>query len=195
MQKNKTRKIGSLTVIATLLLVSAGLRLVGVSTAAFALDAQVQPPTPANGISTQIEETQEMDALLESFQAREEKLEIEERRISVRLDDLGRAEKEIIEKLEQLTRAEERLRSLLAVASTASEDDVSRLTAVYENMKAKDAAVIFEEMEPGFAAGFLARMRSESAAAVMSSLSAKSAYAISVVLAGRHSDFREIDPN
>ena len=44
--------------------------------------------------------------------------------------------------IEALKLAEERLSATLARADTAAEDDVARLTTVYENMKPKDLGCI-----------------------------------------------------
>ena len=76
----------------------------------------------------------------------------------------------------------------MAYADTAAEGDLARLTAVYENMKPKDAAALFEEMDPDFAAGFLGRMRADSAAGIMAGLSPPVAYSVSVLLAGRNAN-------
>jgi flagellar motility protein MotE (MotC chaperone) len=74
----------------------------------------------------------------------------------------------------------------LALADGAAEDDLVRLTAVYEAMKPADAAALFQTMAPEFAAGFLGRMRAEAAAAVISGMTPESAYSISVLIAGRN---------
>ena len=87
-----------------------------------------------------------------------------------------------------LEMAEESLVSTMARASTASENDLTRLTAVYENMKPKEASALFEEMDPEFAAGFLGRMRPDAAASIMTGLNSGKAYAISVILAGRNAN-------
>ena len=69
-----------------------------------------------------------------------------------------------------------------------AEDDLVQLTSVYENMKPKEAALLFERMSPDFAAGFLGRMRPEDAAAIMSGLPPELGYSISVLLASRNAD-------
>ena len=81
-----------------------------------------------------------------------------------------------------------RLEAGLAASSTASEDDLSQLTAVYQAMKPKVAAELFEAMDPEFAAGFLVRMAPESAAAIVSGLEPATAYAVSVIVAGRNAN-------
>ena len=101
---------------------------------------------------------------------------------------LALAEEQIEARLAALVAAEEDLAATISVADSAAEEDIARLTAVYENMKPKDAAALFEEMAPEFAAGFLGRMRPDAAGAVMAGLDPKTAYTISVLLAGRNAD-------
>ncbi|MDH3263637.1 MAG: hypothetical protein OEM24_06540, partial [Paracoccaceae bacterium] len=96
------------------------------------------------------------------------------------------AEEEVSSGLAAMAEAERNLRDLLTLADTAAEEDVARLTAMYEAMKPAEAAAVFEQMDPDFAAGFLGRMRADAAAAVLSGLPPEKAYALSVVLAGRN---------
>lgn len=125
-------------------------------------------------------------AMLEDLRAREARLARREAQAADRQQALVLAKAEIDEKLEALVAAEERLAGTLALADQAADTDVSRLVAVYEKMKPKDAAQLFDEMAPDFAAGFLARMTPESAASVMAGLDPQKAYTISVLLAGRN---------
>lgn len=128
----------------------------------------------------------EMADLLAALKSRELQMEEREREIERRAKALQVASQEIEKRLLILTDAESELRSTLALADSAAEDDLSRLTNVYENMKPKDASALFEKMDPGFAAGFLGRMRPDAAAAVMAGLSPEKAYSVSVILAGRN---------
>jgi len=125
-------------------------------------------------------------ALLAALRERETVLAGNETALEERRQVLGIAEDKIAARLEELKAAEMQLSSTLALADSASEADLARLTTVYENMKPKEAALLFAEMEPDFAAGFLARMRPDTAAAVMAGLDPKIAYGISAVLAGRN---------
>jgi flagellar motility protein MotE (MotC chaperone) len=184
----KSRKIGTLSAIAGLLICSAGLRIVGISSVAIAAVDQGGAPAIEPTMQKPSGENLDLDALLESFKVRETTLEAEEARLSERAEKIEKMHDALGAKLQELSDAEVALRGLLAIADSASEDDVAQLTTVYENMKPKNAAIVFEEMEPAFAAGFLARMRPDSAAAVMAGLKPKTAYAVSVVLAGRHSE-------
>lgn len=124
--------------------------------------------------------------LMQAINAREIKVRKNESALEDRMVALLVAETKIQKTLAALVAAEQALATTMTLADSASENDLSQLTAVYENMKAKDAAILFEEMEPEFAAGFLGRMRPETAAAIMTGLSPKSAYAASAILAGRN---------
>ena len=179
-------RLGALTVISSLLLFSAGIRILGVSSAAFALDSQeiVESEPHDEGGET----PPALDKLLNSFKLREAALIEDEARVAKRFETLKRAEIGLNEKIKELVNSEDRLRELLTIADVAAEDDVARLTSVYENMKPKAAATVFEEMPPAFAAGFLSRMTPAAAASVMASLQPQTAYAISVVFAGRNAE-------
>lgn len=130
----------------------------------------------------------EIGGLLGALRAREEQVTARERQIELRAKALQVADEEIAKRLAQLEQVEENLRRTLALADGAAENDLARLTAVYENMKPKDAAALFAAMEPDFAAGFLGRMRADAAAAVMAGLPPEAAYSISVILAGRNAN-------
>lgn len=132
--------------------------------------------------------TSEVSDMVAAFQAREARLAAREAALEDRMTALRVADQQITAKLEKLEAAEAQLRETIALAETASKDDLDRLTLVYENMKPKQAAALFEEMDPNFAAGFLGRMRPEAAADIMAGLSPASAHLFSVVLAGRNAN-------
>ncbi len=184
---------GSVILISGLLLSSAVLRLV--SGVALAEDTGSEALPLPNSISAQNDSTKhtkgsvdrtEMANLLEALQAREARVTQQERQMELRAKALRVADDEITKRLDNLKTAEEALRDTLALANGAAENDLTRLTAVYESMKPKDSAALFQTMEPGFAAGFLGRMRPDIAANVMAGLSPEVAYSISVILAGRN---------
>ena len=129
---------------------------------------------------------QDPTGLLSALKQRETQLAARAAEIADRERLLQVAEAKYQEQLEALRTAEERLAATLAVADEAAEQDIERLTAVYENMNPKNAARIFESMDVTFAAGFLARMRKDTAAKIMGAMSAERAYAISAVIAGRN---------
>jgi flagellar motility protein MotE (MotC chaperone) len=106
---------------------------------------------------------------------------LEEKRMA-----LAVAEDRITARLGELKSAEESLAATMSRTATAAEDDLARLTAVYETMKPKEAVKLFDAMVPDFAAGFLARMRPDAAGAILSAMRPDNAYAVSVILAGRN---------
>ena len=182
----KYRRKGTLNVIAGLLLASAMIRLSTGTGVALAetLNSDPNPPTEV----ADNESNAQTSALLEAIRQREDRLAEREFALENRLLALEVAETEIAEQLRALESAEASLRETLALADMAAESDLARLTAVYENMKPKEAAALFEAMSPEFSAGFLGRMRPEAAALIMTQLTPEIAYSISVILAGRNAN-------
>lgn len=182
-------KRGALFVISGLLLASALIRLSDGAGQAFArATAEEATGTAGPDGGATCETPADVQTLLTALQERDTLLSAREAALRDRMQALYLTDQEVSRKLEALARAEEDLRQMVALAESASEDDLSRLTKVYENMKPKQAAALFEEMDPSFAAGFLARMRPESAAAIMAGLSPQAAHSFSVVLAGRNAN-------
>lgn len=185
-KKKRTRsRSGSIFLITSLLIGSAVLRVGFSTTQALAKSDSLIPeiiekPAP---VATSAVDT---SALLTALRKREDRVSEQEMKLELRGKALEVARHEIERRIDALKLAEERLRATLARADTAAEDDVARLTTVYENMKPKDAAALFEAMEPSFAAGFLGRMRADSAAGILAGLKPETAYTISVILAGRN---------
>lgn len=126
--------------------------------------------------------------LLAAIKEREARVKKQEASLEGRMKALSVAEAIMKRNLAALIEAEENLKATMALADTASEDDLTRLTSVYENMKAKDAVPLFEEMDPQFSAGFLGRMRPDAAAKIFAGLTPAKAYSISVILAGRNAE-------
>ncbi|MEB8387674.1 hypothetical protein OO012_10570 [Rhodobacteraceae bacterium KMM 6894] len=179
---------GALTLIAGLLVSSGVLRIGHDAGQAWArsdpaVDVSMLDSAPTAKACTSDED---MHKMLQSFRARETQIEVQENAIIERLQALKVADREVERKLVRLVAAEEELRATIALADTAAEGDIARLTKVYENMKPKQAAALFEEMNPEFAAGFLGRMRPEAAAGIMAGLSPEAGHTFSVVMAGRN---------
>lgn len=191
-RKSKRRGRGTLAIIGGLLLTSAAIRIAGGASEAIALesapDVAMEKEQTSQDAASQIIHDADLAPVLEALRAREMRLDKRETDIRKRLQALSVAEREIDKKMVALEQAENDLRATLALAQSAAEDDLTRLTDVYANMKPKQAAALFEEMAPEFAAGFLGRMRPDSAAAIMAGLSPRAAYTISIVLAGRNAD-------
>lgn len=180
---------GSLVVIASFLIASATLR-VGIGAGqAFAREEPLgNAPRTAMAKPESCEPPEDFRRLMTVFEDREQRIIRQENQIKSRMQALSVADTEVARKLAALQGAEARLRDLIALASSAAEDDLSRLTKVYETMKPKSVALLFEEMDPKFAAGFIGRMKADSAAGVMAGMTPQAAYTISVILAGRNAD-------
>lgn len=191
-KKTKTKRSkragkGSLFLIASLLITSALIRATSDAGKVFAREQE--PSTMAEQTDNEegiCETPDSLREMLAEFSHRESKIADQETQIRNRMQALSVADQTISKKLAALVKAEEELKSTLALADSAAEDDIGRLTTVYETMKSKKAAALFEEMDPDFAAGFLARMRPDAAAGIMAGLKPQTAYTISVVLAGRN---------
>lgn len=173
-----------LHLIGALLLASAVVRGVPVGQAV----AEGAGTDVTDAMEPAVEQPQTADAgtLLDALRQREEALAAREQALEDRIVAMEVAEAELKEQLDALTEAEASLRATIALADSAAENDLQRLTRVYENMKPKDAAALFEEMSPQFAAGFLGMMEPVAAAGIMTLLSPETAYSVSAVLAGRN---------
>lgn len=178
-----------LVLIAALCVTSAALRLADGSGAAIAREmASLSPYQPVLDTGEACTPSPEIDAVLAALALKEDRLNEQEAELVRRQVAISDAETRIERKLAELSAAEERFREVLALAEGAAENDVERLTRVYENMKPKEAARLFETMAPGFAAGFLGRMSPEAAAGILAGLTPEAAYSVSAILAGRHAD-------
>jgi len=187
---NRRRLKVSLSLVAVLLIASAVLRLSGTAGQAVAQSlekSQLQEKT-INRESIEIIDEEGVREMLVSLRQREADLVEKENQMRTRMQALKTVNTEVTRKITQLEQAEERLRATLAIAESAAEDDIDKLTQVYESMKPKQAAALFEEMDPNFAAGFLGRMRPDAAAAIMAGLSSEAANLYSVILAGRNAN-------
>jgi len=175
-----------LAVAATFLIVSGAVRFatgVGPSLAYAEETGDIADPIPApEQVDTPLE------PLIAAIQAREDRVDAREQAIDDRLLALALAEEELTKRLGEVQAAEASLMEALTLSETANDQDIARLTAVYENMKPADAAGLFEEMAPDFASGFLVRMRPDAAAAIMAGLEPQTAYSISAIIAGRNAN-------
>lgn len=177
-----------LLVISLMLGLSGLLRLGTQAGFAFASGSDVIGQTTAGSDTAACETPDDIAAILVLLREREARVAQRESGLEDRLQALAVAEAQIARNMAALEQAEASLSATMARASTAAEDDLARLTSVYENMKPKQAAPVFAAMDPKFAAGFLGRMRPDVAAAILAGLEPEAAYAISALLAGRNAD-------
>ncbi|MCR8724356.1 MotE family protein [Frigidibacter sp. ROC022] len=197
---SRGRRRGALLLPAVMLCFvgSIGIRLAGSTGAALASGVERLIPAMAHGMQSAgggdaaanpapaCPADPDLTPILDRLAAREARLTAGEQALAERQQTLAVAEARITRRLADLKAAEEELSRTMARASVAAEDDLSKLTAVYEAMKPKDAVPLFEAMAPDFAAGFLGRMRTDAAGAIMAGMAPDRAYAVSVILAGRN---------
>jgi flagellar motility protein MotE (MotC chaperone) len=193
----RKKKSGSLLAIAALFAVGGALKIGMTATEAIALVPDLKMPRSDEEpfVDYREEELKELFAALAKREAyndrRTKELEEREALIEAKLKTLEAKKAEAITLIEELQVENERLRRTMGMGETAAEDDLDKLTKVYEAMKPKDAAGLFVEMDMEFAAGFLGRMKAQSAAAIMGNLPSAKAYSISAILAGRNASWAE----
>jgi flagellar motility protein MotE (MotC chaperone) len=180
---------GTLILIAALFSASALIRLGGGYGQAIAKEvSSLTSPTTHSVDNSQCKNSEEIGEILDALNVREALLKKRETKLEEFQQTLALAEDQIEKNIEALITAEQNLAAAISHSETAAEADLARLTAVYENMKPKEAATVFEEMNPEFAAGFIGRMRPDAAAALMAGLTPQTAYSVSVILAGRNAN-------
>lgn len=181
---------GALWLIAAIFLTSAVVRLMSGTGAAIAREMSeltYEDVSEEPGSLSELCKTDaETSALLEALLKREKQVEERELMLAQKMKAVELARTEVMQNMSALEEAEARLEATMTRSQTAAEDDLAKLTAVYESMKPKEAAALFEAMSPEFAAGFLGRMRSDAAGAIMAGLTPETAYTVSVILAGRN---------
>lgn len=173
---------GALAIMALFLASSGALRIGAEVGAAFA-NSEATPTSPAPAPSTC---TERPAAVAKALSEREGAVSAREVAVSDKEAAMALANEIIDQRLAEMAAAEAELKKTLKLADGAAEADLTRLTAVYEAMKPKEAAKIFGSMAPEFAAGFLNRMAPEAAAAVLAGMDPEQAYSISVLIAGRN---------
>ncbi len=177
-----------LLALAAMLALSGLLRLGTGTGSALASASEVPDHETAPQDTASCTTADDIAVVLAALDEREARVTKRETELEARMQALAVAEVQIQRNMTALQEAETRLSSTMAHASTAAEEDLDRLTTVYENMKPKQAAPVFAAMAPEFAAGFLGRMRPDVAAAILAGLEPEAAYAISALLAGRNAD-------
>ena len=182
---NLTRK--TLLIATLLLILSVVVRVFDISSMAVA-DESPKPATLRQPLTVPQSQA-EISAIaetLEMLQLKNQELENKAQQLERRAEALDQAQEEFNERKSEMVQVRDELRETIALAEEVAESDLARLTAVYENMKPKDAARLFAEMDPTFAAGFISRMQPEQSADILAGMDPSAAYAVSAILAGRN---------
>lgn len=131
------------------------------------------------------------DQLLLQIQQEKEELAARASALDARAKAIAEAEDRLRTQLAVLNEARAELETLVTLVDTSAEEDLDRLTLIYQNMKPNQAVALFSEMRVDFAAGFLARMDPISAGAILAGLPPDVGYAVSVALAGRNAQIND----
>ncbi|MFO1138050.1 MAG: hypothetical protein U1E41_03065 [Paracoccus sp. (in: a-proteobacteria)] len=84
--------------------------------------------------------------------------------------EIAFAEKQLTEKLVELRKVKQQLADRDAGQRQSVTEDISRLIAVYDQMKPEQAAVVLSNLPPDFAAQILVRVQPETGARIMASV-------------------------
>lgn len=181
----RQRGTSSVLLLLSLLFLGAGMSRLGLGVAEV-IAAETNPTAELAEEMGASDPSPDPGDLFAALRAREARLEQAEASLQARQIALREAEAELERQISSLTQVEAQLAQTLRLTEGAAEQDLSRLTTVFEHMKPQQAAELFGQMDTEFAAGFMARLRPDFAGEVMAGLDPVIAYAISAVLAGRH---------
>jgi flagellar motility protein MotE (MotC chaperone) len=189
----KKGKFSALTIISSMFMAAGALRIGMGAEAAIAFAPSMTFSDEDYFEAPVLRNAQDLKDLLKAFAVRDAELTSFEQRLDERAqelaaleDTLQHQERELHDRRLEAEKAEADLRATMAIADKTAEDDLTKLTKVYENMKPKEAANLFANMQPEFSAGFLGRMKPQNSAPIMGQLPTDVAYSISVLLAGRN---------
>lgn len=180
---------GALTILACGFALSAALRAGDVVAALPGLleegfgHAQAAPP-PAHG--AEASNPGEVTTLVAQLREQRQKLDARAAQLDARAEMIAAIEARVKARLKELEAAQEKLRQTAVLVDDATGKDVRQLAEMYQQMKPKQAGLIFDQMAPSFAVGFLAAMRSDTAALILANMSPDRAYAVSLLMAGRN---------
>lgn len=146
---------------------------------------EATPDKPSTPVSAAHRAAQYAD-LMAAIRERSAMLDDKSVQIEDRIRTLEILEGRIEEKLAVLKKSNDELSKLVSYASEASQEDITTLARMYEQMKPQRAAEIFDKMNATFAAGFLTEMSTENAALILTNMSTEKAYEASMIIASRN---------
>lgn len=121
--------------------------------------------------------------ILQSLSKRREQLEQRERDLEQREKLLQAAEKKVEEKVTELSSLQKNIEELLGKQQQVENERLTQLVKIYENMKPKDAAVIFNEMNFDVLLSIIDRMAERRVAPILAAMDPVRAREVSARLA------------
>lgn len=129
-------------------------------------------------------------ALAATFAPRQAAMVEERTALDNRARELEALEAAMKTRLADMEAAQAELERYSRTIDESATGDIEHLVAMYSTMKPKKAAEIFDKMDATFAAGFLREIDSARAGLIMAEMSANQSYKVSLLIANRHSDWR-----
>ena len=129
--------------------------------------------------------------MLAEIKAREAALIEKEAAYAEKMQSLKAVETRVEDRMAVLGQMNDRLSTAMSAIEAETDQDITHLASMYENMKPQEASKIFNRMDPAFAAGFLRIMNSTNAGLILAGMEPEKAYSISVVLASRNAGYRD----
>jgi flagellar motility protein MotE (MotC chaperone) len=133
-------------------------------------------------------------AVLESLVQRRQELEARAREIEVRENLLKASEQRIEARLQELQDAEARLNGAVKKRDEAEVAKFKNLVAMYENMKAKDAAKVFDRLELRILVEVVNLMNPRRMSDILAQMSAEAAEKLTIEIANRSGPDRPAQP-
>lgn len=131
-----------------------------------ALMAVAEPPALLEGCT----DVPEAVALADELKLRAQRIDRYLADIDARKAELANAEAAIQAKLVELKAIRAGIGARRTAASTAVQDDINRLVAVYDQMKPAEAAKVLTNLPPDFAAEILMRVQPEAGARIIAAV-------------------------
>lgn len=145
--------------------------------------AVVSPPVPAPEKPAEPPISEAEKATLQDLRARREELDARAGRLDQREAMLAAAERRLIERVQQLTALQTKLEQLEKDRQDRQDANWRGLVRTYEDMRPRDAAVIFNDLDSAILVQVLDRMKDAKAAPILAAMTPERARAITSQLA------------
>lgn len=153
--------------------VLAGVLILGAATQAFIfLDgpARLQANAEPQSLLAGCTDVPEAVALADNLRERGLRIERYLQDVDRRKGELAVAQAQLTQKLIELRKVRQDIKDHDNGVSRAQNDDISRIIAVYDQMKPEQAAMVLSNLPPDFAAQIIARVQPETGARIMASV-------------------------
>ncbi|RYD28547.1 MAG: hypothetical protein EOP89_02190 [Lysobacteraceae bacterium] len=148
-----------------------------------AAPAVASPPMPAPEKPVEPPVSEAEKATLQDLRARREELDARAGRLDQREAMLTAAERRLIERVQQLTALQTKLEQLEKDRQDRQDANWRGLVRTYEDMRPRDAAVIFNDLDSTVLVQVLDRMKDAKAAPILAAMTPERARAITSQLA------------